>query len=98
MTKSLDEASEDVETPAEGIAATYEVTFTPAEAKRVRRAARDAGQTVCAYLHSLAVNRDSHMTMNVVINGGLSDKEAARRAIAHEIQRALATPHGRFHR
>ena len=70
---------EPVETPPDGIRATYQVTFTPSEVKRVRAAANEAGMTVCQYLRDLALH-DTTVTCDQVVTGekSVNDYRAAR--------------------
>ena len=81
---------EPVETPPDGIRATYEVTFTPGEAKRVRVAASAAGSTVCAYLHDLALREAPGNVRNEIVvhvQGTAPDGTALRRIVEQQMRR-----------
>lgn len=88
--------SEPAETPPEGISHTYEVTFTSAEAKRVRGAAREAGLTTCGYLRELALTESMPAKPQEVVvrlGVGVLDKAALARAVEEQM---LRLGHGRL--
>ncbi|MDX3245850.1 hypothetical protein [Streptomyces sp. ME18-1-4] len=83
----------------EEIRHTYEVTFTSAEAKRVRRAARESGLTTSRYLHELALTESvSQQSQEVVVHlgAGTLDKAALARVVEEQMLRLRA--HGPFRR
>lgn len=81
----------DYEVPEGGVRSQYGVNFQPDEIKTVRAAADAAGKSTSAYLHDLAVEASSPVTINVTVQGSVTAERdlvtAIRDALTHQDQR-----------